>query len=73
MKPYLSAVNLNGMQKEGYKILPIGEGNDEIQMIKLLIDEGFSGLWGILGHVENEDVKKVLDKNIEGLNSLKLN
>ena len=73
MKPYLSAVNLNGMQKEGPKILPIGAGNDENEMIKHLIDEGFSGPWGILGHVENEDVKMVLDKNIEGLNSLKLN
>lgn len=73
IEPYLSSVNLNGIRKEGPKILPIGEGNYEIEMIKLLINEGFEGPWGILGHVENDDVKKVLEKNLEGLNSLKLN
>ena len=59
IKPYLSSVNLNGIRKEGKKILPIGEGNYETDMIKLLINEGFEGPWGILGHIKNEDVKKV--------------
>ena len=72
IKPYLSSVNLNGMRKEGPKILTIGEGDYEKDMIKLLIDEGFDGPWGILGHVENKDVKKILEQNIEGFNSLKL-
>lgn len=70
IRPYLSSVNLNGMGKEGAKILPIGEGDYEKDMIKLLIDNGFTGPWGILGHVENEDVKKVLEQNIAGFDSL---
>ncbi|MEO9510506.1 MAG: hypothetical protein ABJN84_16895 [Flavobacteriaceae bacterium] len=71
--PYLSAVNLNGMRKEGPKILPIGEGDWETNMINLLIDAGYSGPWGILGHVENRDVQQVLEQNILGLNTLKMN
>ncbi len=43
MIPYLSAVNLNGMQKDGEKILPIGEGNYEKEMINELINAGFKG------------------------------
>jgi len=70
IKPYLSAVNLNGKQKDGPKILPIGEGEFEKEMFDLLTVEGFNGPWGLLGHVENKDVKKVLEQNIDGYKSL---
>ncbi|UCH65838.1 MAG: hypothetical protein JSW63_01515 [Ignavibacterium sp.] len=73
IKPYLSSVNLNGMRKEGPKILPIGEGDYEKEMIQQLIDEGYNGPWGILGHVENKDVEKVLKQNIAGFKSIVLN
>lgn len=73
IKPYLSAVTLNGMKKEGPKILSIGDGNQEMDMIKLFLNEGFNGPWGVLGHVENEDVRQVLERNIDGLNGLKIN
>ena len=72
LKPYLSSVNLNGMRKEGPKIIPIGEGDYEKEMIQQLMDVGFNGPWGILGHVENKDVEKVLEQNIAGLKSIKL-
>ena len=65
--PYLSAVNLNGMEKDGEKILPIGAGDYEKDMLKILKDIGFKGPWGILGHVGEKDVNEVLLKNIEGL------
>jgi hypothetical protein len=68
--PYLSAVNLNGMRKDGSKILEIGEGDHEKEMIKILIDSGFKGPWGILGHTENEDVREVLERNLAGLKTL---
>jgi len=68
IKPHLSYVNLNGMKKNGNKILTIGEGDYEFEMIQDLIDEGFKGPWGILGHIKTEDVKKVLERNVEGLN-----
>ena len=70
IKPYLSAVNLNGMRKDGPKILPIGEGDFEKEMYDILIKEGYNGPWGILGHVENKDVKQVLKQNLAGLMSL---
>lgn len=70
IKPYLSAVNLNGMQKDGPKILSIGEGEFEKEMFQLLTDEGFNGPWGLLGHVENVDVKNVLEQNIDGYKTL---
>lgn len=71
MTPYLSAVNINGMRAEGPKILTIGEGDSEAGMMQLLIDEGYTGPWGILGHIENEDVRVVLERNIRGFNALR--
>jgi len=68
--PYLKAVNLNGMVKGGRKIFTIGKGDYEKEMIRIFMESGFTGPWGILGHVENTDVKKVLLGNIYGLRSL---
>ncbi len=73
MKPYLSAVNLNGMEKDGEKILTIGEGDFEQEMIKILKEVGFEGPWGILGHVGEKDVEEVLQKNIDGLKRIENN
>jgi sugar phosphate isomerase/epimerase len=70
MQPYLLAVNFNGMREEGPKILPIGQGNAEADMIKTLLESGYEGPIGILGHVENEDVRLVLERNLQGLDSL---
>ena len=73
IRPYLVAVNLNGMHTEAQKIMSIGEGDHEQQMIELLLNEGFNGPWGILGHVGERDVKEVLEENIEGLYSIPIN
>jgi sugar phosphate isomerase/epimerase len=70
MLPYLWAVNLNGMNPIGPKILPIGEGTEEREMIEILKNNGFSGPWGILGHRTDTDVKKVLKRNIQGVKKL---
>jgi hypothetical protein len=70
MKPYLWAVNLNGMNPEGPKILPIGQGEKEKEMLATLEDNGYHGPYGILGHVEDADVKEILKKNLAGLKSL---
>lgn len=68
--PYLSYVNLNGMKKEGPEILTIGEGDHELSMIKNLIDQGYNGPWGILGHIKTEDVRDVLIRNLAGLEKI---
>lgn len=70
MLPYLKTVNLNGMKVDGHKILPIGQGDHELEMLKVLKSSGYNGSIGILGHVEDEDVKKVLTRNLDGLKSL---
>lgn len=72
MIPYLWAVNLNGMRAEGPKILPIGKGNLEKDMITVLKNKGFNGPYGILGHIEEADVQIVLERNLEGLKSISL-
>jgi hypothetical protein len=70
MKPYLWAVNLNGMKEEGPKILPIGKGDLEQTMIELMKERGYDGPFGILGHVEEADVRVILERNLEGLKSI---
>jgi sugar phosphate isomerase/epimerase len=67
MVPHLWAVNLNGMNPGGPKILPIGSGEKEAEMIAVLKKNGFTGPFGILGHVEDADVEKILQGNLEGL------
>jgi sugar phosphate isomerase/epimerase len=70
MLPYLKTVNINGMKVEGPKILPVGEGDKELQMLTTLKNSGFNGTIGILSHIETEDAKVVLQRNIDGLKSL---
>lgn len=67
MLPYLWNVNLNGLRKEGPKILAIGKGDYEKEMIELLLEKGFKGNFGILGHVEDADVETILKANLNGL------
>ena len=67
MLPYLWAVNLNGMNPGGPKIFHIGSGEKEAEMISVLKKNGFTGPFGILGHIEDADVEKVLQGNLDGL------
>jgi hypothetical protein len=67
MLPYLWSVNLNGLKKEGSKILTIGKGDYEEKMIDLLLEKGYEGDFGILGHVEDADVETILRANLNGL------
>lgn len=77
MKPYLLCLNLNGMvdledakyksNPAKFKILPIGSGDFERQMIQTVIRTGYEGAIGVLGHVADRDVADVLKQNIEGL------
>ncbi|HTF16572.1 MAG TPA: hypothetical protein VK658_00795 [Chryseolinea sp.] len=70
MKPYLMAVNIDGMKRSGPQILPVGSGDEEKGMLQTLIKSGYRGPIGILGHIETEDVEMVLKKNLDGLKSL---
>jgi hypothetical protein len=69
-KPYLTTVNLNGMKGTTFNILTIGQGDHELDMLKKLRKSGYNGYIGIIGHTDNEDVKLVLQRNMNGLKQL---
>jgi sugar phosphate isomerase/epimerase len=66
VRPYLRCVNLNGMRPEGPKILPFGTGSHERKMLQTVLDSGFTGPFGVLGHVD-ADVEEILRGNLRGL------
>jgi len=68
--PYLWAVSLNGMKAAGPKIIPIGKGNLEKDMIQQLVNLGFKGPFNILGHVKGSDPERILEENFNGLKTL---
>jgi hypothetical protein len=67
IRPYLWVVNLDGMRPEGPKILPFGTGSHERQMLQTVLDSGFTGPFGVLGHVDDADVEQILRGNLRGL------
>lgn len=70
MKPYLVAVNLDGMDLKKGQILPLSEGKSEKEMIEIIVKSGYNGRIGIIGHTMDEDVELVLKRNLDGLNKL---
>lgn len=73
MKPYLLCLNLNGMatagDRIGQKILPLGAGEHDVAMLKIIRDGGYNGPIGIIGHT-NDDVEQRLQDNLDGLDWL---
>ncbi len=72
MTPYLSAVVINGMELNGRNILTVGRGDYEAMMMQAILDAGYKGSWGLLGHVAEEDVRNVLIGNLRGLRDMEL-
>jgi sugar phosphate isomerase/epimerase len=70
MLPWLWTVNLNGMRQQGPKIMDIGKGDHEAGMMRILTESGFNGTIGIIGHTEDEDVRKPLMRNLDGLKQI---
>lgn len=73
MKPHLLALNLNGMtrdgDKTGKKILPLGEGELDLALLRIIRDSGWRGPLGILNHTD-EDAETRLRANLAGLDNL---
>jgi hypothetical protein len=68
MKPWLLCLNLNGMNPGAQpKILPIGEGKHEADMMKIVRDSGYHGPIGILDHRSNLDAEQSLRQNLDGM------
>ena len=73
MKPYLLALNLNGMvkdgEKAGKKILPLGQGDQDLSLLRTIRDSGYRGPIGIIGHTQ-DDAEERLQDNLDGLDWL---
>lgn len=73
MKPHLLAINLNGMQpegdKRGQKILQLGQGQLDLELLRAIRDSGYRGRIGIIGHT-NDDAEARLQDNLDGLDWL---
>ncbi|HEX3132891.1 MAG TPA: pyrrolo-quinoline quinone, partial [Planctomycetota bacterium] len=73
MKPYLIALNLNGMfpdgDKAGKKITPIGQGPLDADLLRIIRASGWHGPIGLLNHTD-EDAEARLRDNQDGLNWL---
>jgi hypothetical protein len=71
MKPFLLCVNINGMNEGANpKILPVGDGQHEIQMLRTLQQAGYQGPIGILGHREELDAELSLHQNLNGIEKI---
>ncbi|MBN1589149.1 MAG: TIM barrel protein [Pirellulales bacterium] len=70
MMPYLHALNLNGMTRDGesrgQKILPLGQGELDLDLLRTINVSDFRGPIGILNHTD-EDAQTRLQDNLDGL------
>ncbi len=73
MTPYLICLNLNGMthdgEQRGHKIVPLGQGELDLALLKIIRDSAYDGPIGILNHTQ-EDAEKRLQDNLAGLDWL---
>ena len=71
MRPYLLCLNLNGMNDGANpKIVPLGQGQHELAMLRIIRDSGYRGPIGILDHRGDTDAEKSLRENLDGLQRL---
>jgi quinoprotein glucose dehydrogenase len=75
IKPHLMCLNLNGMSRAATtqpekKILPIGQGETDLSMLRTIRDSGYHGRIGILNHTDL-DAEQRLKENLAGLESLR--
>lgn len=70
MLPHLLALNLNGMTREGdrigKKILPLGQGEVDLPLLRTICASGYRGPIGVLGHTMDDAEERLCD-NLDGL------
>lgn len=73
MLPHLLALNLNGMvpggDRQGQKILQLGQGTLDLELLRTIRASGYRGPIGILGHTQ-DDAEARLSDNLDGLDWL---
>jgi sugar phosphate isomerase/epimerase len=67
--PHLLALNLAGLKREGAdaKVVPIGQGDCELNMMRIVWKSSFHGPVGIINENTNPEAKTGLTMNLEGL------
>jgi len=70
LESYLYSLHLNGMTVGGNKIMTIGTGEREKEMIEAVYKTGYSGPVGILDHDSKRKPEEVYPENFAGLNKL---
>jgi hypothetical protein len=53
-------------ETSGRKILPIGQGDLDLSLLKTIRDSGYAGPIGVLNHTDEDAEARLLD-NLEGL------
>lgn len=70
LQPHLIALNLNGMvwngDQTGKKIIPLGTGDEELNLLRIVHASGWKGPVGVIGHTD-EDAGLKLRKELDGL------
>ena len=70
MAPYLLCVNLNGTatdgERRGRKILPLGQGDRDREVLDAIRASGYAGPVGVIGHTD-DDAEARLRDNLDGL------
>lgn len=68
MKPFLLCLNLNGMNDNAQpKILPIGQGQHDGRLIRIIRESHYDGPIGIIDHRPELDSAEALQGNLDGL------
>ena len=70
MLPHLVCVNLNGTTRGAEKVLPLGTGEEDLDILRMVRNSGYDGPIGILDHRDGIDAELSLRENIEGLQTL---
>lgn len=73
MTPHLVCLNLNGMatdgERRGRKILPVGQGDRDPEVLAAIRASGYAGPVGVIGHTDDDAEARLAD-NLAGLDWL---
>src|SRR5262245_64997575 len=64
MKPHLLALNLNGMSRDStpqQKIVPLGQGTLDLELLRIIRNSGWHGPLGILNHTDEDAEARLVD------------
>ena len=70
MVPYLLAVNLNAMKKGAPIAVPIGEGERDLEFLKIIKNSKYRGPIGVLNHRTDVNAEVGLKQYMDGLKGL---